>query len=94
MLKKQAIKLYKSGWWKEVSDYDKVKFQLFEKRLCMPFDVFHGAVERVLGRPVFTHEFGMNVEGLRNEFLKEQKAPTFEEIVNLIPEDKRMLVVI
>lgn len=89
----QAIKLAESEWWKSVSDEDIVKFQLFEDRLCMPFGDFHGAVEKVLGRPVWTHEFAFP-EGLRKEFLKDKPAPTFEEIMNLIPEEKRIVVLV
>jgi hypothetical protein len=33
----------------------------------MPFDVFHEAVEKTIGRPVFTHEFGVNANGIRAE---------------------------
>ena len=42
-------------------------FQLYEERLCMPFPLFHKAVEEALGRPVYTHEFA-GVENLRQEF--------------------------
>lgn len=58
----------------------------------MPFDVFHAAIEEVLYRPVFTHEFGLNIDGLRKEFLRENPTPTFEDIINLIPEEKSMIV--
>ena len=44
-----------------------VAFQLYEERLCMPFPLFHKAVEEALGRPVYTHEFA-GVENLRQEF--------------------------
>lgn len=76
MKKEQAIALYESKFYEELDDYEKVKFQLFEEVLCMPFDVFHEAIEKTLGRPVFTHEFGLNLEGLKREFLKEQDPPT------------------
>ena len=58
----------------------------------MPFDVFHKAVEETLGRPVFTHEFGLNLDGLCKELAGEQKAPTLQQIVELIPEEKRLLI--
>jgi hypothetical protein len=70
MTKEEAIGLYKSKCWETMSDRERVEFQLFEERLCMPFAVFQMSVEKVLGRPVFTHEFGTAmVEGLRKEFL-------------------------
>ena len=30
---------------------------MFESKLCMPFSIFQEAVEKTLGRPVWTHEF-------------------------------------
>ena len=93
LTQEEAIKLYDTEWWKDASDYDIVKFQLFEDRLCMPFDLFHTSVEKVLGRPVWTHEFGSSGK-LAEEFLGEKTAPTFEEIMNLIPEEKRVLVIV
>lgn len=86
-----AIALYESGWWKGMPDRDVVSFQLFQDRLCMPFGDFHAAVERVLKRPIWTHEFAF-VDQLRNEFLGNRPAPTFEEIINLLPQDKVILL--
>ena len=94
LTKEGAIKLFESKFWEPMSHRDRAMFQIFETRLCMPWDVFHEAVEKSLGRPVFTHEFGMNLEGLRAELLGKKAAPTFEEIVNLIPAEKRILVVV
>lgn len=94
MTKKQAIKLYKSKFWEKMSDYDKVKFQLFENRLCMPFEIFHAAIEKVLKRPIWTHEFASsNIENIRKEFLGEKPAPSMQEIIELIPEANRIIFV-
>lgn len=87
-----AIELYESGWWEGLSHRQIAQKQLFISELCCPFAVFHEAVEESLGRPVFTHEFGMNYDGIVKEFLGEQGPPTFDEIISLIPEDKRILV--
>jgi len=93
MKKEDAIKLYKSKWWEDLEAKTIVGFQLFEKKLCMPFDLFHKALEDVLERPVFTHELGSsNVKQIEKEFLGEKEQPTFEEIINLIPADKRILI--
>jgi hypothetical protein len=91
MTKEQAIKLADSGWWKEKSSEDIVKFQLFEERLCMDFSDFHQALEDVLKRPVYTHELGLNYEGICKEFLGEKEKPALQEIINLIPEEKRII---
>ena len=90
LTQEQAIALGKSEIWKTWSCEEKVRFQLFQPLLCMPFDVFHEAIEVVLKRPVFTHEFAF--DDIRKEYLKEKQPPTFEEICNLIPKEKRMII--
>ncbi len=92
---KQAIKLYESKFWEEMSYEERAKFQISEKRLCMPFDIFQEAVEKHIGRPVFTHEFGLNYDGIKREIYYENLTPPpFEEIINLIPKDKRIILFI
>lgn len=68
------------------------EFQIEQDRLCVPFDVFHKAITEALGRPVYTHEFALNRDGLRKELRGEKEPPTLEEIINLIPEDKRIVI--
>ena len=91
--KKEAIAIAESKVWKKWSDDEVVRFQLFQNRLCLPFSRFHEAVEKVLNRPVYTHEFGTEgVIGLKKEYLGVKKAPTFEKIIDLIPEEKRLII--
>jgi len=92
--KVEAIRLYESKFWETMSFKERATFQLFEDLLCMPFDVFHEAIEKTLGRPVWTHEFGLDLDGLKKELLGEKPAPSLEEIFNLIPEEKRIILVI
>ena len=92
LTKEEAIKIYESGIWKDWSDEDLVAFQLFQEKLCVPFDIFHKAIEKVLGRPVFTHEFGLNYDGLVAEYPGRAPKPSLEDIVNLIPEEKRIVI--
>ena len=70
MKKSEAVKLFESKFWEDMSFEEKAKFQISEKRLCMSFDVFHEAVEKTIGRPVFTHEFGLNYDGIKSEIFK------------------------
>lgn len=91
MTKAEAKQLYASKFWESMTDGEKVTFQLFEERLCMPFSVFHAAVEKCLKRSVWTHEFA-NPDHLRREFLGDRPAPTMQEIINLIPASKRILI--
>lgn len=89
----EAKEMAETGWWKSMSPRDIVKFQLFQRRLCMDFSDFHQAIEASLKRSVFTHEFAMNYAGIQKEFLGEAVPPTFGEILELIPEDKQVLLV-
>lgn len=91
LTKEQAIafgenKLYENTTYRQIAE-----FQMEQDKLCMPFGVFHEAMEKTLGRPVFTHEFSFREE-LRKELYGEKEPPTFEEICALIPEEKLMVI--
>jgi hypothetical protein len=88
-----AIALHDSGWWVGKSAREIAEFQMLTAELCMPFGVFHQAMEESLGRPVWTHEFGLDMPGLMAELMGERPTPSFDAILALIPEDKRVLVV-
>lgn len=93
MTQEQAVALYESKFWEELTLIQRALFQMREDRLCMPFDVFHEAVEKTLGRPVFTHEFAMNRDGLLAELEGHGPTPTIYEVMQLIPQDKRVIMV-
>ena len=92
LTEEQAIKFYKSKIWDEWDDEKIVRFQLFQKKLCVEFSRFHQALESVLKRPVFTHELGLSFDKIVLEYLGERQPPTLDEIIELIPEEKRMLI--
>ena len=56
-------------WWEPGVDQNTLAYyQLHEDiMLCPTFDVFHEAVEKLLGHPVMTHEFGLAIDRLRRE---------------------------
>jgi hypothetical protein len=88
-----AIELYRLEWWVGKSSKEVSIFQLTTNECCMPFDEFHRLIEEALGRPVFTHEFGLNREGLYRELIiGETERPSFEDILALIPADKRIIL--
>ena len=89
--KEEAISIYESKIWEQWSPEDIVAIQLFQNRLLVPFDKFHEAIEKVLDRPVWTHEFA-DQNRMIEEYLGIRSKPTFEEILNLIPEDKLILI--
>jgi hypothetical protein len=92
---RQALEMADSKWWVGMSDRDVAMFQLHQPLLCMPFAAFQATVERALMRPVFTHEFsGGNMEILRSELRGEISAPTLDQIMDLIPVEKRIIAVV
>lgn len=92
--KEKAVELFNSNWWVGKTHKEIAVFQMFTPELCCPFDVFHEAVEKSLNRPVFTHEFGINPHGIASELMEGKPAPTFDEILSLIPSIKRVLVAV
>jgi hypothetical protein len=73
--KEEAITMYKSGWWQDKAPLQICDFQLYEEKLCMPFDKFHEAIEKALERSVWTHEFA-DWEGLKSEYEGKRKPET------------------
>lgn len=91
LTEQQAISMFDSKVWEQWTPEEVVRFQLFQKRLCMEFSHFHKCMQEVLGRPVYTHEFAFR-DGIIKEYLGEKETPTMEEIFNLIPEEKRIII--
>ncbi|KKM99303.1 hypothetical protein LCGC14_1149390, partial [marine sediment metagenome] len=54
MTEDEAIRMAESHWWKGKTAKEISEFQLVEDKLCMPWARFHEAVEKWLGRPVWT----------------------------------------
>lgn len=91
LTKEQAIAFSKNRCYEGMNYRQIAEFQIEQNRLCVPFDIFHEAVEKTLGRPVFTHEFAY-MEELRKELYGEKEPPTFEEICALIPKEKLIIL--
>ncbi len=84
----RASAMVESKWWLVRRPRQIARVQLFTVELCVPFGIFHQAMEVSLGRPIWIHEFGLNLENLIQEFLGERDAPTLEEILATVPEGK------
>lgn len=54
-------------WWESKDLVFVAMFQIFEPVLMVDFSDFHAGLEKLLGRPVFTHEMGINLDGLKQE---------------------------
>lgn len=64
-----AMEKYKDNhWW--LPDVDPRRFayfQISEPALLGSFSHFHEAIELLLGRPVYTHEFDISTDKLKQE---------------------------
>ena len=92
LTEEQAISFYENKVYENMSYRQIAEFQIEQDRLCMPFEMFHEAIEKTLGRPVFTHEFALNRNGLKKELYGEKESPTFEDVISLIPKEKLILI--
>lgn len=92
LTREQAIAFHDSGAWKQMDAKARAVFQMEQDKLCMPFSEFHAAIEEALGRPVFTHEFYLNRDGLRAELEGKAKAPTFADILAMLPAEKTVVL--
>ena len=90
----QAIGFLDSGKWRDMSHRERAEFQLMQDRLCMPWTVFHEAIEESLERGVYTHEFGLNREGLKEELFGDKEPPTLKDILGMLPNDKPLMAVV
>lgn len=91
LTRQEAIAFFDSKAWEGWTSRQIAEFQLEQDRLCIPMEVFQKAMQEVLGRPVFTHEFAFR-DRLLAELYGDAPHPTFEEIVSLIPEEKRIII--
>lgn len=98
MTEAQAIALYNSKKWETWTDEQIVGLQIYQNLLCIPFGRFHAAVEKVLGRPVWTHEFA-GISGhqrLIDEYEGKRPRGTVQESYDLLLEmagDKPVIAV-
>jgi hypothetical protein len=83
--KKQAQAVLESRVWEKWTDIQLLRFQLFQKNLCMPFGKYHTTIERYLGRPVYTSTIDHQKDKLIREIFGSTEQPTINEIYNLIP---------
>ena len=76
----EACKLFESDFWDDKTNLEKVAFQLYENHLAMKFPEFHKAVEAVLDRPIWSHQF-IHVRDIQEVF-EELHPEDFSEFRN------------
>ena len=87
---KQALAFFESKRWESMSFKVRALFQLQQERLCMTFDVFHEAVQKTVGRPVFSHEFnGFNADGLLVEVQRACDAADHQAVRDALADQDR-----
>jgi hypothetical protein len=65
---REAIDKYGGNyWWESDNLAIAASYQIVESCMLMDFDKFHEGIEKLLGRPVFTHEFSINRQGIIKE---------------------------
>ena len=84
----QASEFYREGHWEAMSLEDRARFGFSQDRLCMPFDIFHEAAEKALGRSVWTHEF-IDLKRLLEELDGQRPRATMSGIMNLLADRMR-----
>lgn len=73
MTREEAIEFSKTGSWLALSWLERAEMVLREDKLCMPWEVFHAALQDALERPVFTHEIGLYPEQLLEELTQKRR---------------------
>ena len=89
----EAVAFAEEKRWEPLTLRQRAELQLSQRRLCMPFSVFHEAIEDALDRPVQTLEIGMNLGRLRKELAGDTPPPSLDDILNLVPEGKPVILV-
>ncbi len=93
LTRKEAIAFFDGKCWEGWTHAKITHFQMGQDKLCIPFAIFHEAIEKTLGRPVYTHELGLARKRLLAELGGEVEAPTIDEILGLLPAEKLVVVV-
>lgn len=88
----RAMKLVATKWWETATPREIAHLQLWRRECICPLSLFVDSLSPALGRPVMHHELGCDWDGLCLELIGERDAPTMQQIVGLIPEDKRMVL--
>ena len=91
LTREQAIAFAENKCYEGWTARQTAEFQLHQRKLCMPWGVFTEAIEEALGRSVWTHEFakpGLLIKELSGD----RPAPTMQEIIEMIPAEKRIII--
>lgn len=75
-------------WWLSEDPLTLAYFQMNDRRLAIPIGKLQWAVEQVLERPIYTHQFGerktLEREALYNKNLDQRYNLCYEDILELV----------
>ena len=78
----KAIYIHDNQLYKKLTEEEQFLFQINEKYLAMPWDVFHSATEKALNRPVWTHEFA-DPEYIKSQYRNNAKVYSMDELLSM-----------
>ena len=81
----QCQEIGKTEWWKAMSLEEVTKLQLYQRKLCCPFTVYHEGLGVLLKRSVWNHEIG-DTKALQEEYEGKRTAPDnpFESLMSIL----------
>lgn len=91
LTKEETILFAENELWKDIPEKELAEFIISQKLLCVPLEVMYETLSKALGRPVYTHEFAYP-DHLLQELKGDKPRSTFEDIINLIPTEKRIII--
>lgn len=85
MTSEEAIAFGKSGEWHDYTSEQIFLLQIEQRKVCVPWRRFLEAATAVLGRPVWTHEFG-DPQSLLDEWAGTIPKPTMDDVIRKLEE--------
>lgn len=84
----QAIAIYKSGIWQDMTAKQICDMQLLQNRTCVPLDILHDAMNSCLGRPITNLELFTQRSALTQEYILKNGQPVDEEVMAILADNQ------
>jgi len=70
------------------------ELELLRGPLMIPFDKLHKRIEELVGRPVWSHELGLDYDGLIEEARGDREPVSMADIIGLLPQEKVIVAIV
>jgi len=80
--KEQANKFYNEKCYEGMTHKEIAQFQINQNLLCIPFTVFHEAIEKTIGRSMSIKEFSINFDNIKANIMNGNKPTSLTYIIN------------